>query len=83
MIMTFSEIFRLPDKVYEILKWIVVILLPALNTLIFTIGGLVGFETGLICGVISAITVFLGALIGVSTYAYNKEKAANSEEDSE
>lgn len=72
--MTFTEIFRLPDRVYNVLKWIVVILLPALNTLIFSIGGLVKFDTGLICGVISAVTVFLGALIGVSTYAYNKDK---------
>ena len=67
--MTFSELFRLSDRVYNVLKWIVVILLPAVNTLIFSIGGLVGFDTGLICGFISALTVFLGALIGVSTYA--------------
>lgn len=79
--MTFSELFRLSDRVYNVLKWIVVILLPAVNTLIFSIGGLVGFDTGLICGVISAVTVFLGALIGVSTYAYNKEKAEADEDD--
>lgn len=79
--MTFSELFRLSDRVYNVLKWIVVILLPAVNTLIFSIGGLVGFDTGLICGVISAVTVFLGALIGVSTYAYNKEKAEADGDD--
>lgn len=81
IVMGFTELFRLPDRVYNILKWIVVILLPAVNTLIFTIGGLIGKETGLICGVISAVTVFFGALIGVSTYAYNKEKAEANGDD--
>ena len=65
---------KLPDKVYDVLKWIVIVFLPALNTLIFALGGALGFESGVICGVISAITVFLGALIGVSTVAYNKNK---------
>lgn len=68
---------RIPDKVYDVLKWIVVILLPATNTLIFSIGSLLGHDTGLICGILSAVTVFLGALIGVSTYAYNKDKESD------
>jgi hypothetical protein len=66
---------KLPNKVYDVLKWIVVIFLPALNTLIFALGGVLGFETNVICGVISAVTVFLGALIGVSTYSYKKENS--------
>lgn len=65
---------KLPDKVYEILKWIVVIFLPALNTFIFALGGVLHFDSEVVCGVISAVTVFLGALIGVSTYAYRKEQ---------
>ena len=65
---------KFPDKVYEILKWIVVIFLPALNTLIFALGGVLGFDSSVVCGVISAVTVFLGALIGVSTYQYRKDQ---------
>lgn len=65
---------KLPDNVYNVLKWIVIVFLPALNTLIFALGGVLGFESSIICGVISAVTVFLGALIGVSTVAYNKEQ---------
>lgn len=64
---------KLPDKWYNILKWIVIIFLPALNTLIFSLGGILGFDSTIVCGIISAVTVFLGALIGVSTRAYNKE----------
>lgn len=65
---------KLSDRWYEILKWIVVIFLPALNTFIFALGSVLHFDSEVICGVISAVTVFLGALIGVSTYAYRKEQ---------
>ena len=68
---------KFPDKVYEILKWIVVIFLPALNTLIFALGGVLGFDSSIVCGVISAVTVFLGALIGVSTYQYRKDQTVS------
>ena len=68
---------KFPDKVYEILKWIVVIFLPALNTLIFALGGVLGFDSSVVCGVISAVTVFLGALIGVSTYQYRKDQTVS------
>jgi hypothetical protein len=62
---------------YEILKWIVVIFLPALNTLIFALGGVLGFDSSVVCGVISAFTMFLGALIGVSTYQYRKDQTVS------
>ena len=65
---------KLKNSVYDKLKWIVMIFLPAVNTLIFTINSLLGFNSEIVCGIISAVTVFLGALIGVSTYTYNKEK---------
>ena len=67
---------KLPDKVYDILKWIVVIFLPATNTLIFALGNVLDFDSEVVCGVISAVTVFLGTLIGVSTYSYKKGKKA-------
>ena len=62
----------LKNKVYDILKWIVVIFLPALNTFIFALGIALHFDSETICGVITAFTMFLGALIGVSTYQYRK-----------
>lgn len=65
---------KLNNKVYDWLKWIVLVFLPALNTFIFALGLTLGFNSEIVCGVISALTVFLGALIGVSTHNYNKEK---------
>lgn len=71
---------RLPDKWYNILKWVVVIFLPALNVAIFGLGELYGFDAHYVCGTITIVQTFIGALIGVSTYSYNKEQAAKNDE---
>ena len=68
---------KLKNSTYDVLKWIVVIFLPALSTLLFSLGAVCGFNAEMACGIISAVTVFLGALIGVSTYTYNKGKAGD------
>lgn len=68
------------NKVYDVLKWIVIVFLPALNTLIFALGNVLQFESSVICGIISAVTVFLGALIGVSSMRYNKEEKESEDE---
>ena len=69
---------KLSDKWYDILKWIVVIFLPALNVLIAALGDALGFDSVVICKVITAIHVFLGALIGVSSVTYNKQKGEDN-----
>lgn len=65
---------KIPNKVYDVLKWIVVIFLPALEVAIFGLGQLYGFDSTIICGTLSIAATFIGALIGVSTYSYNKER---------
>lgn len=66
---------RLPDKVYDILKWICLIVLPACGTLYFALSGIWGFPYGeQIVGTLTAIDTFLGALIGVSAKTISKEK---------
>lgn len=66
---------KLPDNVYNVLKWVTMILLPAVATLYFTLGGIWGFPyVEQIVGTIAAIETFLGALIGISTIQYNKLK---------
>lgn len=67
---------KLSNKVYDVLKFIAQILLPALGTLYFAIGGIWGFPyVEQIVGTITAIDTFLGALLGISTYQYNKEQS--------
>ena len=64
---------KIPDKYYDILKWIAQILLPALATLYFAVSKIWGLPYGEeIVGTITAIDAFLGALLGISTHYYNK-----------
>lgn len=61
------------DKVYDVLKWIAMYLLPALGTLYFAIAGIWGLPYGeQIVGTITAIDTFLGIILGISTVQYNK-----------
>ncbi len=67
---------KLPDKVYDILKWIALILLPAVGALYFGLSQIWGLPYGEeIVGTITIIDTFLGALLGISTMKYNKEGA--------
>ena len=62
------------DRVYQILKWICLVCLPAIATLWFALGKIWGFPyLAEVEGTIVAIDTFLGALIGVSTISYNKK----------
>lgn len=61
------------NKVYDILKWIAQILLPALGTLYFALAKIWNLPySEEIVGTITAIDLFLGALLGISTIEYNK-----------
>lgn len=63
----------LSNKVYDVLKWIALILLPALGTLYFALSGIWGLPYGeQIVGTITAIDTFLGAILGISSINYNK-----------
>lgn len=65
----------LPDKIYNILKWLCLIFAPALITLISTLFALYHIEGAeIVCGTIAAIATFIGALIGISTKAYKKKE---------
>ena len=62
------------NKVYDKLKWIAMILLPAIGTLYFTLAGIWGFPyAAQIVGTITGIDTFLGIILGISTSQYNKK----------
>ena len=63
----------LSNKVYDVLKYISTILIPALVVLIASISAAIGYDCSVVCAIIGAIGVFIGSLIGVSTKAYNKQ----------
>ncbi len=65
---------KLNNKVYDVLKWVALLVLPALATLIATIFKIWNIPYGVeISATIMAIDTFLGAVLGISTYNYNKE----------
>ena len=68
----------LNDKTYSLLKWVALILLPALGTLYFALAGIWGLPFGeQIVGTITAIDTFLGAILGISTNNYKKNGGTN------
>lgn len=61
------------NKVYDILKYIAQIVLPALATLYFALAQIWGLPYGeQIVGTITAVDAFLGAILRISTIQYEK-----------
>ena len=68
------------NKVYDALKFIAQIVLPALATLYFALAQIWGLPYGeQIVGTITAIDAFLGALLGISSVNYKKRLEENEE----
>lgn len=66
------------NKVYDILKYIAQIVLPALATLYLTLAGIWGLPYGeAISGTIMAIDTFLGVLLKISSVNYQKKNGGN------
>lgn len=65
---------KLSNKQYDIIKWVVITLLPALTALIAGLGAALGWQdTELAITILALFTTFLGTIIGVSSNQYNKE----------
>lgn len=64
--------FVLGNKLYTILKWILATAVAPTVALITGLGELYNFDTTYIVGTISLVATFLGALVGMSNYNYNK-----------
>lgn len=63
------------NRVYDTLKYIAQIVLPAIGALYFALSQIWGLPYGeQVVGTITAVDCFLGALLGISTMIYNKGK---------
>ena len=71
------------SKVYDALKWIASVVLPALATFILTLGQIWGWSdwTVPIGATVAAIGGFLGAILGISSIAYIKAKEKSDGND--
>lgn len=65
----------LNNRLYDVLKYIAQIVLPAIATLYFALSQIWGLPYGEeIVGTITAVDCFLGALLGISNVQYKKSK---------
>lgn len=65
---------KMSNKTYDVLKFIAGIVLPALATLYAALAGIWSLPyPEQIPATIMAIDTFLGVLLGISTYNYNKD----------
>ncbi len=66
---------KLNDKVYDVLKWVTMIVIPALATAYVGFAGIWGWPLAdEIAKSATVICTLLGALLGISTAQYNKDK---------
>lgn len=69
------------NKIYDILKWVAQILLPALGTLYFALASIWGFPYAeQIVGTMTAIDAFLGVILGISNMQYKRRLEILSDE---
>lgn len=65
---------KMSNKMYDILKWIALVLLPAAATFYAAIAAVWGLgHTEQVVGTITAVDTLLGTLLGISSANYNKE----------
>lgn len=64
---------KLPDKVYDALKWICMICIPALATAYVGLAAVWGWPfADEVAKTAAVVCTLLGALLGISTAQYNK-----------
>ena len=69
---------KIPDKLYDSLKWVVIIVLPAIATLYAALSAVWAWPySDQVVTTITAVDTFLGAVLCISTATYNKEASGN------
>lgn len=64
---------KLSNKVYDILKWVALVFIPALITFYGVVGNVLNIPyTDVALTIMGAFDVFLGSLLGITSAQYNK-----------
>jgi hypothetical protein len=64
---------KIPNKLYDILKWVVIIVLPAVATLYAALSAVWAWPySEEVVTTITAVDTFLGAVLCISAATYNK-----------
>ena len=65
---------KFPNKIYDILKWVTMIVIPGLGTLYSALAAIWGFPLGeQVVSTCAAVTTFLGVVLGISSINYKKQ----------
>ena len=65
----------LPDRIYDLMKWLTLVVIPALTTAYVGLSGVWGWPYAEEVAKTSAVVcTLLGALLGISTAQYNKQE---------
>ena len=74
----------LNNKTYDVIKWIAQYFIPAAGTLYAALSKIWGFPYGSeVVGTLSAIDIFLGAILGISSVNYPGEGTLEIHADAE
>lgn len=66
---------KLPDKIYDILKWVTLVVIPAIATAYVGLAAVWGWPySAEIAKTATVVCTLLGALLGISTVQYNRSK---------
>lgn len=67
---------KLPSNVYDVLKWVTMVLLPGLSVLYVALANVWGFPYATqVAATVAAVTAFLGAVLQISSANYRADKA--------
>lgn len=67
---------KLPNKVYDVLKWLVLVCIPALTVAYVGLSAIWGWPyADEVAKTSAVICTLLGALLGISSAQYHKEQA--------
>ena len=74
-----SNKMKISNKLYDILKWVVIIVLPAMATLYKALSAVWAWPyANEVVTTITAVDTFLGAVLCISTATYNKGGNGNA-----
>jgi len=64
---------KMSNKFYDVLKWIAMVVIPAIGTLYFALASIWGWPYAeQVVGTLSAVDTFLGVVLGISSAQYKK-----------
>lgn len=73
---------KIPNRIYDVLKWIALICIPAIVTFLSVVLGVLDVDpktVNVVVTIISAVGTLIGTLIGVSSVSYKKDKGGTNE----